>query len=185
MKKVLKRTGVLAACFAVTVVITYAITNLFFSQTRTTELSKKIIFQFDLDIRTCSGEVGPGDSFSVNPVIFNDATKEMYVFVEIQMPESEGPPLYTYKVGDGWTPVEQTGEKTVYAYGDAAMTILPPGESTNSLTKQMRMRSISNAEYASIDDINVKITGYAIGIDNVDSAVLEAWNTCKQIGNLD
>ncbi|MGN0398097.1 MAG: hypothetical protein ACI4EL_08845 [Candidatus Fimimorpha sp.] len=65
------------------------------------------------------------------------------------------------------------------------MTILNPGESTSALTSQMTLRSISNAEYASIDNINVTITGYAIGTEDVDSTPNQAWSMCKQIGNLE
>lgn len=35
------------------------------------------------------------------------------------------------------------------------MTTLTPGESTTALTSQMTMKSISNAEYADIEDISV------------------------------
>lgn len=49
----------------------------------------------------------------------------------------------------------------------------------------MTMHPISNAEYASIGDINVTVTGYAIGTEDVDSTLGEAWSMCKQIGNLE
>ena len=74
--------------------------------------------------------------------------------------------------------------KVVYAYGDTEMTVLCPGESTSALTNQMTMRSISIAEYAAIDDINVTITGYAIGIEGVSTNPTDAWNECKAIGNI-
>ena len=48
----------------------------------------------------------------------------------------------------------------------------------------MTMRSISNAEYAVIDDINITITGYAIGTEDVSTNPKDAWNECKEIGNL-
>lgn len=61
----------------------YAITNLFSTMSQTSEFSKKQIFPFDPDTGMNSGEVGSGDRFSMNPMIFNDATEEMYVFVKI------------------------------------------------------------------------------------------------------
>lgn len=64
------------------------------------------------------------------------------------------------------------------------MTTLSPGDSTFALTNQMTMRSISNAEYAVIDDINITITGYAIGTEDVSINPKDAWNECKEIGNL-
>lgn len=131
-------------------------------------------------------------SFSVSPVIFNDATEEMYVFVKIEMPEymdsslseSEDSLLYTFEVNDEWTLVESSNGFVVYAYGCDGMTVLSPGESTSDLTSQMTMRSISNAEYAAIDDINVTITGYAIGTEDVSTNPTDAWNECKTIGNI-
>ena len=145
---------------------------------------KKVIFQFDLGIGTSTGEVGPGDSVSVNPVVTNSATEDMYVFVKIQMPEWDGSPLYTLRADDAWTLVESEGGAVIYAYANPEMTILNPGESTSALTNQMNMRSISNAEYAAIDDINVTVTGYAVGIEDVSTNPEDAWNECKEVGNL-
>lgn len=175
-----------------TVMVTYAITNLFFTKSQTSEFSKKQIFQFDLDTGISSGEIGPGDSFSVSPVIFNDATEEMYVFVEIQMPEytdsslpeSGDSLLYTFDVNEEWTLVESGNGTVVYAYGRADMTALQPGESTSSLTTQMTMKSITHAEYADIDDINITITGYAMGTEGMSTIPTDAWNECKTIGNI-
>ena len=79
---------------------------MFFTSDYTTDLSKKQIFQFDLNTGASNGEVGPGDSFDISPVIFNDATEEMYVFVKIQMPEWNESPLYTFKADDNWSLIE-------------------------------------------------------------------------------
>lgn len=125
-----------------TVIVAYVITNLFFTTSQSSEFPKKQIFQFDLDAGLSSGEIGPEDSFSVSPVIYNDATEEMYVFLRIQMPEytdSSLPELgasllYTYDVNEGWTLVESGNGTVVYAYGSADMTALQPGESTSALT---------------------------------------------------
>ena len=48
----------------------------------------------------------------------------------------------------------------------------------------MNMRSISNAEYVEIDDINITVTGYAIGIEDVSTNPTDAWSECKAIGNI-
>ena len=64
------------------------------------------------------------------------------------------------------------------------MQVLEPGDNTTALTEQMTMRSVSNAEYASIDDINVTFTGYAIGTEEVSTNPIDAWNECKVIGNI-
>lgn len=184
LKKKIITIGLWAGIFLTTVIVAYAITNLFFTQSRTTGFSKKVVFQFDLGIGTSSGEVGPGDSISVNPVVTNSATEDMYVFVKVQMPEWDGSPLYTFHAGDAWVLVESGEGVVVYAYANPEMTILNPGDSTSALTDQMSMRSISNAEYAEIDDINITVTGYAIGIEDVSTNPEDAWNECKSIGNL-
>ena len=184
LKKKIISIGLWTGLFLATVIVAYAITNLFFTQSRTTGFSKKVIFQFNLGIGTSAEEVGPGDSISVNPVVTNSATEDMYVFVKIQMPEWDGSPLYTFRTDETWVLVESGGGAVVYAYADPEMTTLSPGDSTFALTNQMTMRSISNAEYAVIDDINITITGYAIGTEDVSTNPNDAWNECKEIGNI-
>lgn len=164
-----------------TVTVAYAFTNLFFTTNQKSVFSKKQIFQFDLNTGLSSGEVGPGDSFSVSPVIFNDATENMYVFIQVDMPTVDNEALYSFTVDEDWCVVNQDSGTVVYAYGSTDMTLLAPGDSTSALTNQMTMKQVSNAEYASIDDINITITGYAIGTEEVSTNPLEAWHVCKSI----
>lgn len=72
----------------------------------------------------------------------------------------------------------------MYAYGSEEMTTLAPGESTTALTEQMTMKSITNAEYAGIDDINITITGYAIGTEDVATNPKDAWTYCKVLAGI-
>ncbi len=164
--------------------IVCAITSLFFTGSETSKLSKKTVFQFNLTTDMTATEVGPCDSFDVKPVVYNDATEEMYVFIRVDMPTTADGALYSFAVDDEWTLVESCNDTVVYAYGDTEMTLLSPGESTIALTNQMTMKSISNAEYAAIDDINITITGYAIGIEDVSTNPKDAWNECKIIGDI-
>ena len=168
-------------------IVTYAIMNLFVSKSVTTSFTKKQIFQFDFNTGLNGGAIGPGDSFSVDPFIYNDATEDMYVFIEIEMPlvwTTRTTPLYSFTHSEDWCVVESDGGVVVYAYtaGSELMTVLTPGESTVALTEQMTMRSITNAEYAGIDDINITLTGYAIGVEDVSDNPTEAWFVCKEIG---
>lgn len=117
----------------------------------------------------------------MRPVISNDATEEMYVLVKVQMPTTASGALYLFDADYEWTLVESGNGFVVYAYGGAEMTVLNPGESTSALTSQMTMQSISNAEYAAVDDINITITGYAFGTEGVSTNPADAWNECKQI----
>ena len=168
-----------------TVIVAYAVTNLFFTKSQTSDFSKKQIFQFDLDTGLSSGEVGPGDSFSVSPVIFNDATEEMYVFIQVDMPETANGMLYSFEADADWCFISEDGGTVVYAYGNSEMTALQPGESTSALTEQMTMDEVSNAEYAAIDDINITITGYAIGTEDMSTNPTDAWNECKAISEIE
>lgn len=114
--------------------------------------------------------------------------------MQVQMPEytstsqqrPEDSLLYTFTVDSDWVFIESGHGTVVYAYasGGDEMSALQPGDSTTALTTQMTMRSISNAEYAAIDDINFKIISYAIGTEGVSTNPLDAWNECKAIGNI-
>lgn len=184
MYKKSKFLGAALGVFFAVGIVAYAITNLFFTKSITSELSKKVIFQFDLNTGMSSGEVGPGDSFFVNPVVTNSATEEMYVFVKVNMPTTVDGALYSFDADNEWIPVSDYDGTIIYAYASSEMTALQPGDSTSALTEQMTMDEISNAEYAAIDDINITITGYAIGTEDVSGNPTEAWNQCKLIGNI-
>ena len=91
-----------------------------------------------------------------------------------------GEKLYEFGLNSSWVEVEDG----VYAYGSENMTTLAPGESTTALTEQMTMKSITNAEYAGIGDINITITGYAIGTEGVATNPQEAWTYCKGLAGI-
>ena len=180
MKRIAKAGMAVGILFG-SALVAYAITSLLFTQSQTSSFQKKTIFRFNLSTGLTSGEIGPGDSFSTSPTIENDATEDMYVFIKVEMPTAwSGEKLYEFNVDSSWVEVEYG----VYAYGGEAMTVLTPGDSTTALTEQMTMRSITNAEYAGIDDINITLTGYAIGVENVPTVPEEAWVYCKSIEEL-
>lgn len=162
MKKA-ARIGIVCGILLGTTMIAYAITTLFFTYRVTSHLLKKTVFQFDLTTDMTEAEVGPGDRFNVKPVIRNNATEEMYVFIQVDMLVIGNGALYSFDVDREWIPVSDHDGTIVYAYAGSEMTTLPPGECTTALTEQMTMNEISYAEYAAIDDINITITGYAIG----------------------
>ena len=180
MKRIAKAGMAVGILFG-SALVAYAITSLLFTQSQTSSFQKKTIFRFNLSTGLTSAEIGPGDSFSTSPLIYNDATEDMYVFIKVQMPTVDsGEKLYEFGLNSSWVEVEDG----VYAYGSEEMTTLAPGESTTALTEQMTMKSITNAEYAGIDDINITITGYAIGTEGVESSPQEAWTICKELGEL-
>lgn len=184
MNKNAVRIGVACGILLGTTIIVYAITSLFFTKSETSKLSKKTVFQFDLTTDMAATEVGPGDSFALSPTIFNDATEEMYVFIQVDMPTTVDGVIYSFSVDNEWIPVSDNDGTIIYAYASSEMTALQPGDSTSALTEQMTMDEVSNAEYAAIDDINITITGYAIGTEDVSANPTDAWNQCKLIGNI-
>ena len=181
MNKKAVKIGVFCGSLIGTTFFVYAITSLFFTNSVTSILSKKVVFQFELTTDMTATEVGPGDSFDVKPAVYNDATEEMYVFIEVDMPESNGEPLYTFDANEEWMLVEEDTEHYVYAFGRDELTQLHPGEETTSLTEQMRMREISNAEFADIDDINVTISGFGIDTNGMSTDPERVWEECKAI----
>lgn len=167
------------AILAMTTVVAYAVTTLFFKgETQTSDYNKKTYFEFAGDgFFTASGEVGPGESMSINPVIASEATVDMYVFIRVEMPEYNGSGLYEIDVNSGWSLVESgsSGDKyvTVYRYDD----IVAPGASTTALGSGLTMVDMSLAEYADLTDINVTMTGYACGAE--DESLDTAWDSIK------
>ena len=77
MNKKAGKIGIACGILLGTTIIAYAITSLFFTKSERSKLSKKTIFQFDLSTDMSATEVGPGGSFDVKPVVYNNATEEM------------------------------------------------------------------------------------------------------------
>lgn len=174
MKNIAKA-GMALGLFLGAVLVTYALTSFFTKKDFFLTPQKKPIFEIVVSGGDQPGEIGPGDSFPTSPTVYNDATEEMYVFITV----SDGG-LYEFVVGDGWVEVEDG----VYAYGGDEMTTLAPGETTKPLTSEMTLRSMSNAEFSTLENISIKITGYAIGTEDVPVVPSEAWEVCKSIGSI-
>lgn len=164
---------------ATTTVVAYAITTLFFKgESQTSDYSKKTYFEItSSEFFTASGEIGLGESMSINPVITSDAIENMYVFIRVEMPAYTDTGLYSMNINDGWS-VEEYGVEgeqyiAVYRYDK----VLEPGESTSPLSNSLAMVDMSVADYAALDNINVTMTGYACGADDMDME--SAWDAIK------
>ncbi len=165
---------------ALTTVI-YAVTTLFFKgETQTSDYSKNTYFEFVGDgFFTASGEVGPGESMSINPVITSEATVDMYVFIRVEMPSYNDAGLYNFDPNSGWSLEESEvvdGQYiAIYRYNEA----LTPGTSTTALSSNFTMVDISLSDYAEIENVNVNMTGYACVAE--DGETLEiAWDSIKE-----
>ena len=179
MKKRLSTILITLALLMTTTVVAYAITTLFFKgETQTSDYSKKTYFEFAGDgFFAESGEVGPGESMSINPVISSNATVDMYVFIWVEMPGYSDAGLYEIDVNSSWSVEEAqaVGDKyiAVYRYDD----VVAPGESTTALGSSLTMVNMSMADYAGLDDINVTMTGYTCGAE--DESLDTAWESIK------
>ena len=116
MNNKVAKAGMAVGIFLGAAIVAYASTNLFSMKSYTTSFTPKQIFQFDFNTGLNGGEVGPGDSFSVNPVISNDATEDMFVFIGIKMSLVWTTSLYLFTPSDDWCVVESDGGVVVYAY---------------------------------------------------------------------
>lgn len=179
MKKRLTTILITLALLMTTTVVAYAVTTLFFKgETQTSDYSKKTYFEFSGDgFFTESGEVGPGESMSINPVISSESTVDMYVFIRVEMPSYSSAGLYDIDLNSGWECIESgaNGDTwfSVYRYND----VVAPGESTTALGSSLTMVDMSLAEYSELSDINVTMTGYACGAE--DETIDTAWESIK------
>ena len=181
MNRIIKTVMIIGLLLMGSVAI-YALTNRFLMISQTSNFTKKEIFEFDLSTGLADAEIGPNDSLNIEPVIYNDATEEMYAFISIETPSTSKGPLYIYDVGESWTEVENKDGLAVYAYAEnGVMTPLQPGETTIALTSQITMAGIENYEYAAIDDINFTVTGYVISTEDIDVDPSSAWGQCKEL----
>ena len=170
------KAGIALGLFLGGALVTYALTQYFTTGEFIYTPTPDHYFEIVVSGGEQPGSIGPGKSFTTQPTIENYATEEMYVFLRV----SDGG-LYEFVVGDGWVEVEDG----VYAYAADEMTTLAPGEFTSPLTSEMKMREISRAEYSAISDLSIKITGYAIGTEDVPAVPSEAWEVCKSIGRIE
>ena len=167
------------AMFAMTTVVAYAVPTLFFKgETQTSDYSKKTYFEFGSSIFfTASGEVGPGESMSINPVITSNATVDMFVLIRVEMPSYNSGARYSLDLNSSWECIETgvNGNKwiSVYRFND----IVAPGASTTALGSSLTMVDMSLADYADISDINVTMTGYACGVEG--ESLETAWDSIK------
>ena len=132
------------------------------------------------DVFTEDGEILPGGSKSIHPVITSGATEDMYCFIRVVMPlaPSGESGLYNLNVDGSWSAenAREVGGQwvEVYRYGEA----LTPGASTTPLASQITMVDMSLAEFVSLGDLNVEMTGYSCGTEDMD--ITEAWSAISQ-----
>ena len=182
MKKSPKTIAISIGVFLGLIFAAYAITSHFYrSDGERSDFDPGILFRHEMsNVFTEGGEILPGESKSINPVITSGATVDMYAFIRVVMPlaPSGESGLYNLNVDGSWGS-ESAGEVggqwvEVYRYGEA----LTPGASTTPLASQITMVDMSLAEFVGLGDLNVEMTGYSCGTD--DTGIDDAWSAISQ-----
>ena len=179
MSKNIKRSTsilIIIAIFASLALVAYA-ASLFFGRSgeHVSNLSKKQYFEFELsDCFVEEGELGPGESVTINPIITNTGTEAMYAFIRVEMPLVNSSGLYD--LSSGWS-LEESGAVNdkwveVYRYGE-----LGAGGSTSKLADKLTMKNIEKSIYSALGDMNVDMEGFAVGTD--DEIEENAWVDIK------
>ena len=158
----------------------YVSSLLFFkSDSQTSTYNKKDIFEFTVnEFFAESGDFGPGESKSINPIVASDASIDSYVVIVVEMPKYSNGGLYTINKSDAWFLIESWSSSDswfeAYRYNDT----ISAGAATTALGDTITMADMTNAQYGQLNDLNVKMTAYACGTD--ESETLDtAWATIK------
>ena len=182
MKKSPKTIAISIGVFLGLVLAAYAITSHFYrSDGERSDFDPGTIFRHEMsNVFTEGGEILPGGSKSINPVITSGATEDMYCFIRVVMPLAPdgASGLYNLNVDGSWG-AENAGEvggqwMEVYRYGEA----LTSGASATPLATQMTMVDMSLAEFVGLGDLNIEMTGYSCGTEDMD--ITEAWSAISQ-----
>lgn len=165
---------ILAILLSITMVAYAAISTLI-SRTWQSDLTKGDIFEMELVQGAVSGEIVPGGTVAVSPVVKNMGTKEAMAFVKIVMPTipSSGANAYTFTVNeDVWTKVAESSGTVVYGYND----VLGVDGETDALCDSMTMVDMSGSDFIGLSDVNVEIVGYLADRETYGEDVQTVWN---------
>ncbi len=169
------RMAIIAALFLSITIVAYAAISMLISITWRSDLTKGDIFEMELVQSDITGEIVPGQSISVSPVVKNMGTKEAIAFVKVEMPTipSSGANAYTFVVDESmWTKVEESSGTVVYGYND----VLGVDGQTDALCQSMIMVEMSGTDFMGLSDVNVSITGYLADRETYGEDVQMVWN---------
>lgn len=121
-----------------------------------------------------TGEIVPGGTVAISPVVKNMGTKDALAFMKIEMPTipSSGANAYTFAVDESmWTTVEESSGTVVYGYND----VLGVDGETDPLCQSMTMVEMSGTDFVGLADVNVSITGYLADRETYGEDIVIAW----------
>ena len=91
MKKRLTTILITLALLMTTTVVAYAVINYITTETHTSSYTKKEYFEISSSqFFTAEGDIGPGESMSINPIITSESSVDMYVFIRVEVPVYNG-----------------------------------------------------------------------------------------------
>jgi len=143
-----------------------------------TTLSKEHFLTVSLTGASAEGSIKPGGSVSLSPAVTNNGDVDAGVFIKVTLPTVDGTAAYEFEPAAGWNLVSSSGGEQVWSYGfDSALEAVSPGSSTDALTSSFTMKeSISGAQFAGMDDVDIGFDGYLIDYGEVDGSDPEsAW----------
>lgn len=130
------------------------------------------------EIFTTSSEVGPRETFSINPSITYEALLDMYVFMRVEMPIYSSGGLYELAVNDGQCFVERCKSNGVWFEVYRYDNVLISGVATTVLVNSMNMVDMGMADCAEISEIDASLTGFACRVSDV-AGIDAAWGYNK------
>ena len=147
------------------------------SKTWRTSLQKGQILSMQLVQTDVEGQVSPGDTIDVAPVIYNDGTIQGTALMRVSYPTlSTGSPAYSWTVGSGWSEVTSGTGFTVYGYSSA----LDGGSSTEALMSGMTMVEMSGEEFTGLSDVNVTVDGWLAESEEYGDDPAAVWTRINQ-----
>lgn len=163
--------GAITGCFLGAGLIAYAASSLFTHDSFTIDNTKGTVFSIDLTGAVEGTEVVPGTEQSVSPSITNIGTDSMYVFIRFDVGvTSSGGSVYSFtpSAGSGWTAVD-TGDagELLFVYGSAATPVAIESQDSADLSGTLTCIA-SGSDFVSLDSVQVKVTGCAIGAEGED-----------------
>ncbi len=172
------KVGVVIFIIISCVAIAYAAVAII-NKTWSTNLTKGDILSMKLVQTDVEGEVSPGVTIDVAPVIKNDGTLTGTAVVRVSYPVlSDGSPAYSWETGSGWQFIASGTGYTVYGYDNA----LNGGASTSALMSGMTMVEMSGEEFTGITNVNVTVDGWLADTETYGDNAASVW-TRIQGGN--
>ncbi|MBR1848953.1 MAG: hypothetical protein IJ791_06900 [Lachnospiraceae bacterium] len=155
----------------------YAATYLFYkSQRQESDYLSKEIFEFNVnEFFEEKGEIGPGDSKTINPIVTSDSTVESFVVIVVKMLKFGDGGLYVIEKNDDWAMVQSWSDENFWFEAYQYNYTLFPGESTTPLGDKVTMVEMTGLEYGNLGELKIWMTAYACGTEGED--MWSAWGS--------